>query len=59
MFQVPVYNVAALQPEWWEEIVQSRIRIARKHQLSEEFILNCYQNIHEEAIRRQSGHRQL
>ncbi len=46
-------NMAILQPNRWEEIVQSRIRAGSEHNLSEEFILRVYQYIHEEAIRQQ------
>ncbi|MCP4109323.1 MAG: hypothetical protein GY749_27995 [Desulfobacteraceae bacterium] len=46
-------NIAILQPNRWEEIVQSRIRAGKEHNLSEEFVLRVYQYIHEEAIRQQ------
>ncbi|MCP4104142.1 MAG: bifunctional 3-deoxy-7-phosphoheptulonate synthase/chorismate mutase type II [Desulfobacteraceae bacterium] len=46
-------NIAILQPNRWEEIVRSRISAGRMHNLSKEFILSCYQYIHEESIIRQ------
>lgn len=47
------YDVAVFQPDRWQKIVQSRIRCGSAYNLSEEFMLKCYQCIHEEAIQRQ------
>jgi chorismate mutase len=48
-------DVSALQPHRWEEIVQSRIAAGGNLELSENFIFQLFQAIHEEAIRQQAG----
>jgi chorismate mutase len=47
------HQVSTLQPTRWKEILASRAAFARKHGLSEEFISQVYQLIHEEAIQLQ------
>jgi len=46
-------KIAILQPERWEEIVQTRIKAGMDRNLSEDFVFNIYQFIHEESIRKQ------
>lgn len=50
-------NVSTLQPHRWQEIVQDRIRKGSGLNLSEDFILQMMQSIHEEAIRQQEADR--
>ncbi|MBS1781503.1 MAG: bifunctional 3-deoxy-7-phosphoheptulonate synthase/chorismate mutase type II [Bacteroidetes bacterium] len=45
---MPVYN-----PERWAEIVESRSHQAQNQNLSPDFILNLYEKIHHESVRRQ------
>ncbi|MBS1776998.1 MAG: bifunctional 3-deoxy-7-phosphoheptulonate synthase/chorismate mutase type II [Bacteroidetes bacterium] len=45
---MPVYN-----PERWAEIVESRSQQAQTQNLSPDFILNLYEKIHHESVRRQ------
>ncbi len=47
-------NVSALQPHRWKEIIKSRIEAGQDLQLSENFIFQLFQGIHEEAIRQQA-----
>jgi chorismate mutase len=47
------HQVSTLQPTRWKEIVQSRTASARQRGLSDEFITQVYQIIHEEAIQLQ------
>jgi chorismate mutase len=46
-------NMTAYQPARWREIVETRSERARKHLLSEEFIVEVYEKIHHESIRKQ------
>lgn len=46
-------NMTAYQPDRWRDIVETRSERARKLGLSEEFIIDIYQKIHNESIRRQ------
>ena len=46
-------NVSTLQPHRWQEILKDRIRKGEGLDLSEDFILQVMQSIHEEAIRQQ------
>jgi len=46
-------NVSTLQPERWNEIIQSRISLGQEQALSGEFIFQLFQAIHEEAIQQQ------
>jgi chorismate mutase len=46
-------NMTAYQPARWREIVESRGIRAQSHMLSKEFILELYEKIHHESIRRQ------
>ena len=50
-------NVSTLQPHRWQEILADRVRRGLEHELSEEFVLQLMQSIHEEAIRQQEIHR--
>jgi chorismate mutase len=47
------YQVSTLQPTRWKEIIASRAAAARQRGLSDEFISQIYQLIHEEAIQLQ------
>lgn len=47
------HQVSTLQPSRWQEVLSSRLAAARKKGLSEEFVSQVYQIIHEEAIRLQ------
>ena len=44
------HQVSTLQPTRWKEILATRLAAARKRGLSEEFVSQVYQIIHEEAI---------
>ncbi|MCX5884718.1 MAG: bifunctional 3-deoxy-7-phosphoheptulonate synthase/chorismate mutase type II [Proteobacteria bacterium] len=46
-------SVAVYQPDRWGEIVRSRIKAGLKRNLSEEFVDQVYQLIHEESVRHQ------
>jgi chorismate mutase len=50
-------SVSTLQPHRWKEIVEDRIKKGSQLDLSEEFVLQVMQSIHEEAIRRQEADR--
>ena len=45
--------IAVYQPDRWSEIVKSRIEAGIRKNLSEEFIDQIYQLIHEESVRHQ------
>jgi len=45
-----LHQVSTLQPTRWKEILATRLAAARKLGLSEEFVSQVYQIIHEEAI---------
>ena len=49
------HNVAILQPERWENIMQRQLRLGEDLGLSPEFIQEFMDAIHRESIRRQSG----
>ena len=46
-------NITILQPERWNEIVTSRTDWASEIDLSAEFILRVFQQVHQESIRKQ------
>jgi chorismate mutase len=46
-------NVSTFQPHRWQEIVDDRVQKGRGLDLSEGFVLQLMQSIHEEAIRQQ------
>lgn len=46
-------NVSTLQPQRWKEIIASRIADGKEQELSEDFVLQLFQAIHEEAIHQQ------
>lgn len=46
-------NVSTLQPERWNEIIQSRVSMGNIQNLSGDFIFQLFQAIHEEAIQQQ------
>ena len=46
-------NVSVLQPDRWKNMLAYRLRQGSKHALSEPFVLELMQAIHEEAIRQQ------
>lgn len=50
-------HVSTLQPNRWKAVVEDRIRRAQAHGLSEDFVLQIMQSIHEEAIRQQEKKR--
>ncbi len=47
-------NIAVLQPERWNNIVETRTELARELGLSDELILKIFQLIHQESIRQQT-----
>ncbi len=47
-------NISTLQPQRWNEILASRLAAGREQRLSEEFIFQIFQAIHEEAIQHQT-----
>jgi len=46
-------NMTAYQPARWREIVETRSERAQLHLLSKEFIVELYEKIHHESIRKQ------
>jgi len=50
-------HVSTLQPHRWQEIVQDRVKKGSGLDLSEDFVLQLMQSIHEEAIRQQEADR--
>lgn len=50
-------NVSTLQPHRWQEIVRDRVRKGQGVELSESFVLQVMQSIHEEAILQQEADR--
>lgn len=50
-------QVSTLQPHRWEEILRDRIKKGSGLDLSEDFVLQLMQSIHEEAIRQQEEDR--
>jgi len=50
-------NVSTLQPHRWQEIVRDRVCKGRGLELSEDFVLQVMQSIHEESIRQQEADR--
>lgn len=50
-------SVSTLQPHRWQEIVDDRVKKGVGLELSEGFVLQVMQSIHEEAIRRQEADR--
>lgn len=46
-------GISTLQPHRWKEIIDSRIAEGEQEHLSEEFVLQLFQLIHEEAIQQQ------
>lgn len=50
-------NVSTYQPGRWQEIVDDRVRKGIGLDLSEDFVLQLMQSIHEEAIRQQEARR--
>ncbi|MCF7816286.1 MAG: chorismate mutase [Kiritimatiellales bacterium] len=50
-------HVSTLQPQRWQEILNDRIRRGSSLELSEDFVLQLMQSIHEEAIRQQEAAR--
>lgn len=47
-------NISPLQPQRWEEVVASRLVAGKKQDLSEEFVFQLFEAIHEESIRHQA-----
>ncbi len=50
-------NVSTLQPQRWNEILADRVRKGTGLNLSEDFVLQVMQSVHEEAIRQQEADR--
>lgn len=50
-------NVSTLQPHRWDAIVKDRVKKGGKLSLSEDFVLELMQAVHEEAIRMQEADR--
>jgi chorismate mutase len=51
-------NISTLQPQRWLEILTSRQTVGKDYDLSEEFIFQLFQSIHEEAIRHQESEKE-
>lgn len=51
------YDVSTLQPHRWQEILDDRVKRGGGLNLSESFVLQVMQSIHEEAIRQQEADR--
>ncbi|MBI5396504.1 MAG: bifunctional 3-deoxy-7-phosphoheptulonate synthase/chorismate mutase type II [Verrucomicrobia bacterium] len=47
------YGVSSFQPHRWSAIVKDRTRYGTAHALDEDFVLDIFEHIHEEAIRQQ------
>lgn len=50
-------HVSTLQPHRWQEILHDRVQRGSQLELSEDFVLQLMQSIHEEAIRQQEAGR--
>lgn len=50
-------HISTLQPDRWRQIVEDRVRKGGRLALSEGFVLQLMQAVHEEAIRQQEVHR--
>ena len=50
-------NVSTLQPHRWQEILDDRVKKGASLALSEDFVLQLMQSVHEEAIRQQEKDR--
>ena len=50
-------QVSTLQPQRWQAILLDRVAKGLKLELSEDFVLQLMQSIHEEAIRQQEVNR--
>ncbi|MDF7825327.1 bifunctional 3-deoxy-7-phosphoheptulonate synthase/chorismate mutase type II [Pontiellaceae bacterium B12227] len=50
-------KVSTLQPHRWQEILDDRVKRGAGLELSEDFVLQVMQSIHEEAIRKQEADR--
>lgn len=50
-------RVSTLQPHRWQEIISDRVKKGAELELSEDFVLQLMQSIHEEAIRQQEAGR--
>ncbi len=48
-------NISTLQPQRWKEIIASRLAAGTEQHLSDEFIFQLFQAIHEEAIQHQEA----
>ena len=48
-------NISILQPERWNEILNSAVQKGRKHELSDEFVIQLLSAIHQESIRHQTN----
>ena len=48
-------NISTLQPRRWKEIIASRLAAGGEHNLSEDFIFQLFQAVHEEAIQHQEA----
>ncbi len=44
------HNVSLFQPERWEHILRDRVRSSARHHLSESFVRDLFEHIHEEAL---------
>ena len=51
------YEVSTLQPHRWQAILDDRVKRGGGLNLSEDFVLQVMQSIHEEAIRQQEADR--
>jgi chorismate mutase len=47
------YGTSSFQPHRWSEIVKDRTTYGAAHNLDQDFVLDLFEMIHEEAIRQQ------
>ena len=45
-----VHNISLFQPERWEHMLRERARSSTSHHLSESFVRDLFEHIHEEAL---------
>ncbi|MGA2903615.1 MAG: bifunctional 3-deoxy-7-phosphoheptulonate synthase/chorismate mutase type II, partial [Candidatus Korobacteraceae bacterium] len=43
-------DISLFQPERWEQIIHDRVRSSARHHLSESFVRDLFEHIHEEAL---------
>ncbi|MDP2103513.1 MAG: chorismate mutase [Candidatus Gracilibacteria bacterium] len=48
-------NLPPLQPGRWQEVLESKKQLAREHGMSEEFVVDVWNRIHEYALEIEKG----